>query len=386
MIGKWRGRNQLAVRGVKHVEEPVLGCLHDNTPISTVLPQGEVSQHDLLRRGVVPAITRCCLIVPAVFPGIRIDREDRREKEVVAVAVRVAHVGVPWRTVTDTDQNLIIHRVVNNRIPGSATAPVSHPSAVISPGLVRQLGEDGIGSGVIRLLLGIRHGVEAPDQLTGFNIIGSDIAAHAQLRSTVANDHFVLEDTGRTGNGVRLALINRDLTPNHLAGRGIQRLQATIKDTDKDFAVMHCNAAVDHVTAAFRCVLARNFRVIDPELFASLGIQGIHHRPGTGDIHHPVDHNRGRFCTTRLCGLVHPANTQLGERVTVDLTEPRVSLLVVGSAVGEPNLRLVSRRGDAIRIHLRQRHTLSSSNRPNGRVFRLSATRGQCQCRRKNKN
>ena len=121
---------------------------------------------------------------------------------------------------------------------------------------------------------------------------------------------------------------------------------------------MHCNAAVDYVTASFRCVLARYFGVIDPELFASLGIQGIHHRPGTGDIHHPVDHNWGRFCAARLCGLVHPANPQLGERVTVDLTEARVSLLVVGSTVGEPNLRLLSRRGDAIRIHLRNRHGL----------------------------
>ena len=116
-------------------------------------------------------------------------------------------------------------------------------------------------------------------------------------------------------------MIHGDLTPDHLAGGCIQGLKAAIKDTNEDFAVMHSHAAIDDVTASFRGIFARDFGVIDPQLLARLGIHGIHHRPRARNIHHPVNDKRGRLCTARFGSLIHPAHTQLGERVAVDLTQ-----------------------------------------------------------------
>ena len=253
---------------------------------------------------------------------------------------------------------MIIYRVIDNGIPCGTTTAIGYPSPVVTPGFVGQLGKDGIRGGAVGLLLGIGHGVKAPYQLATLHVVGRHITPDTQLASCVTNDHHVFENTRRPGNGVGLGLIHGDLTPDHLTGCGIQRLKTAVKDTNKHFAVMHCHTAVDDVAAPFGSVFAGHFGVINPQLLAGLGVQGIHHRPRARYIHHPVNDKRCGLGTARLGGLIYPAHTQLGERVAVDLSQRRVALLVIGTAVGQPHFRLFGCRGNAIRINLRNRHGL----------------------------
>ena len=76
LIGKGCCRYQFTVSGVENIEEPILRRLHDNAAIGAVLPQWEVSQHDLLRRRVVPAVPGGRLVMPSILTRIGIDRQD----------------------------------------------------------------------------------------------------------------------------------------------------------------------------------------------------------------------------------------------------------------------------------------------------------------------
>ena len=95
LCGKRRGRDQLAICGIQHVEEAVLGRLHHDTPVGSILTQRQISKRNLLRGGVVPAIPRRRLVVPAVFAGIGIDRENRRQEQIVTIAIWIANIRVP---------------------------------------------------------------------------------------------------------------------------------------------------------------------------------------------------------------------------------------------------------------------------------------------------
>ena len=95
LVGKGCGRNQLAVRGIQHVEETILRRLHHDAPVCTTCTQRQIGQHDLLRGGVIPAIPGRCLVVPAVSSRIGIHCEDRGQEEIVPIAIRIADIWVP---------------------------------------------------------------------------------------------------------------------------------------------------------------------------------------------------------------------------------------------------------------------------------------------------
>ena len=62
--------DQLAVLSIQNIKEPVLGSLHYHP--AHVAVYLEVSQHDVLRGGVVPGFSWHCLVVPSVGPVIGI--------------------------------------------------------------------------------------------------------------------------------------------------------------------------------------------------------------------------------------------------------------------------------------------------------------------------
>ena len=79
--------------------------------------------------------------MPPVGSGIRIDGENRGEEKVISVTIRVANVGIPRRAIADSNKHLIIHRIVNNRVPSGPATTVGHPGALVSPSLVSHLGQ-----------------------------------------------------------------------------------------------------------------------------------------------------------------------------------------------------------------------------------------------------
>ena len=138
LSGKWRRRDQLTIRCVQHIKEAIFRRLHDHSAIGTVLSEGQISECDLLCGGVVPTITRRRLVVPAISAGISIDGENRRQKQIIAITIRVADVWIPRRAIAHANQHLIIDGVINDRVPCRAATTVGHPSAGITPGIVRQ--------------------------------------------------------------------------------------------------------------------------------------------------------------------------------------------------------------------------------------------------------
>ena len=77
LVGKGRGRDQLTVCRVKHIEKAVLGGLHDDASISAILSQRQIREHDLLCRGVIPSIPRRGLVVPTVLARVSVHRQNR---------------------------------------------------------------------------------------------------------------------------------------------------------------------------------------------------------------------------------------------------------------------------------------------------------------------
>ena len=230
--------------------------------------------------------------------------------------------------------------VINNGIPNRAATAVGGPGAGITPSLIGQFGKNLIRDGAVGLFVGVGHRVKTPHQIAGIGIVSSHIATHTQLGTAITNNNFVLNHSRRAGNGVRLALINGDVAPNHSTRLGVQSFQSTVEDADKYLTFVHRQAAVHHVTAAFGRVFARNLWVINPNLFTRAGVEGIDHRPRAGNVHHTVHHDRRCFHASGLFHIVDPANTQLGQSVSVDLGQTRVAGFIVRTAISKPLLGL----------------------------------------------
>ena len=77
LVGEGSRRNQLTISSIEHIEEPVFGRLHHHTATRAPLSQRQIGQHDLLCRSVIPAVAGGGLVVPTVFPCIRINRKNR---------------------------------------------------------------------------------------------------------------------------------------------------------------------------------------------------------------------------------------------------------------------------------------------------------------------
>ena len=191
------GRDELAVGAIDDIEEAVLGRVHQH--LARLAVDGEVCLHDGGSAGVVPIFFRHFLVVPAVCAGLRVQRDDGTQEQVVAAAgtaiklcVRSAIAGA------DVDQAQL--RVVVDGIPGSAAAAPFPPFA--GPGL-RRHGHHAVGSGAVGALGRIaRHEEEFPQELAGVGIPRTDKAAHTQVSAGIADDHSAVEYARCASDGI----------------------------------------------------------------------------------------------------------------------------------------------------------------------------------------
>ena len=123
------GRQQLAGLAVKHIEKAVLAGLHQHFAIGTV--ELERGQHDVRRGVIVPALARRGLVVPGVFTVVGIDRNDGRQKQVVARAGAALQTA-PGRAVGRTEIDQVGLGIVVDGIPG-VTAATALPPLVTLP-------------------------------------------------------------------------------------------------------------------------------------------------------------------------------------------------------------------------------------------------------------
>ncbi len=235
--------------------------------------------------------------MPLEPAGVGIQREDRREVEVVTAARRTDGTS-PGRAVARADVQRVEVRVVGHRVPHGAAAAAEPPFA--GPGL-RRLFELRMLEAVLRVA---RDRIEAPRELAGRGVVRGQIAADAVLAAAVADQHLALHDARRARDGVRLGAVDRVDLPALLAGTGIERDQPAVEGGKVQRVAPQRDAAIDRVAAGIAAPGAGNFRVIRPELLARPGIERIDHAPHAGRIHAAVDHERGRLQATRRVGRV----------------------------------------------------------------------------------
>src|SRR5262252_5211087 len=93
---KWFRRNELAIRAIDDIKESILRRLHEH--LAFLIVDREISENDVLRRVVVPHVTRRRLKVPNVFAGFRAHGDNRRKKQIVA-AFWIANRAAPRKSV-----------------------------------------------------------------------------------------------------------------------------------------------------------------------------------------------------------------------------------------------------------------------------------------------
>ena len=169
----------------------------------------------MLSCGIVPGLGRCGLEVPDVFAGIRAQRHDGREKQVVALPVR-ANLVIPGATITNPNIKQVQFRIIGHGIPDRTTATNLPPLA--SPGF------GGHRHGIVfKAISGVaRHSIEAPGQLAGFSIISRYVSAHPQLGATITDNDLAINDARRTSDGITLLGISSDHRPGDLTALAIQ--------------------------------------------------------------------------------------------------------------------------------------------------------------------
>ena len=253
------GRDQFPVAAIDDVEKPVLGCLHHYFFVTAA--DFERREDDRLRLREIPRFTGHALIMPLIFAGIGIERNDRRDEQIVALPVR-AQAVIPWRAIAHTDQDLIEILVVNDRVPDGATTTEFGPVAVPSR---LHFGNDLVRRRAIGFRsFGWRHSVETPRQLAGRGVIRTDIAAHTIFTAAVADKHAAFDDARRASDRIGFALIDRHSRPRKCAGFGVDSDQPPIERADIDFAFVDCRPAVDHIATSFEPGFAGHFGVIGP--------------------------------------------------------------------------------------------------------------------------
>ena len=248
----------------------------------------------MLRGGVVPVVAGRRLVVPLEAARVGVQREDRRQVQVVAAAGR-ADVARPRRAVAGADVQRVELGVVGHRVPDRAATAADPPFAV--PGLHGLL-EFGVLEAVLRVA---GHRVETPRELARVGVVCGEVAAHAVLAAAIADQHLALHDAWRAGDAVGLGAIDGVHFPALGAGLRIQRHEPAVDRADVHRALPDGDSAVDRVAAQVAAPVTRHFRVELPQLAARLRIERPHHAPGARRVHRAVHDDRARLQAAQSC-------------------------------------------------------------------------------------
>ncbi len=139
-----------------------------------------------MNRGVIPVVSWCGLVVPAVLAGVCIKRHDRGEIQVIAAAGRTQFSG-PGGTITNAEVDGIEVRVIDNRVPYCSTTAI-FPVVGSFPAFRCSLH----GFVFKRFSRIARNGVKPPNLITGLRVVGSDVASHTKFGATVADEDLVV--------------------------------------------------------------------------------------------------------------------------------------------------------------------------------------------------
>ena len=247
--------------------------------------------------------------MPGHLARIRVDRDDRAGKEIVAgpVLVRDDRLRVAGR-----DEDEVQLRVVGDRLPCHAAAVRRHLR--VRPGFRA------------RLALLLRHGVEAPLHLAAFGVHGLDVAGDVEIVAADADDHVILDHRRRGRRVVETIDVADLLLPALGAVLHVERDQVAIRRLEVQPVLVDRHAPVAQMIAA------RRLPLVVPELTARPRV----HRPdviGNGEIQHAVDQQRRALDRDAgIGGAKHPGETELmrvGRRDLRQRAEPAAGVVAV---------------------------------------------------------
>ena len=292
----------------------------------------------------------------------RVDGKNARR--IQTVEVRGAYLPqIVRRGIGGTEIDEIELRVVRKPVPGGTSTLVGSAAPRI-PGAVGRL--------EFRVFVGLtrrrRHRVETPFQLSGLEVIGGHIAAHAapaHIRSTVADDDEVASNLRSTGARIGHRMVgDRVDIPDLASGRRIQHVQPAVNSCDVDPPLPDGDAAVDQIATGIARRRRFSVRIVLPQLLAARRVQGVDVAPRTGRVHDAIDDDGRRFLAPlRRAQVVLPGEAKAPDVSSVDLLQRRVVGTVLISAAGEPVLCKLLGRIESGLIHIAGRGLHSGTGR-----------------------
>ena len=329
--GERLGRDELTGEPVDDVEEAVLGRLQQH--LARPAGDGQVGQDHLLRGVEVPVVAGGDLVMPDVVAGAGPQGDDRRQVQVIAVALATV-VAAPRRAVAGADEHQVGLEVVGQPVPRRAAAAVLPPLA--APGAEGELHR----AILERLGRVARDHVPAPHLLAGARVVGGEIAADAVLAAAVADEHQPFHDARRAGDAVVAADRRRLDRPLHLAGPGVEGHQPSVEQADVDAPAVECHPAVDRPATEPRAALghraAHERRVPFPLERAGPRVDGEHDAPRRGPVQRAIPHQGRRLDLALRADLGRPGQPEPADVAGVDLGQRAVPCLGVVAAVRDP--------------------------------------------------
>src|SRR5262249_54865998 len=147
-------------------------------------------------------------------------------------------------------------------------------------------------------------------------------------------------DARRAGDRVgELVVDDGVLLPDLVAGRRIDRDEASVVGRDEDLALPDRDTAVDDVAAALVAAFAVHLRVVGPDALAGAHVDRVHDAAGGGLVHDAVDDDRRRLDAARRLEVVGPGEAELLDVAVVDFLQLAEARLGVVEAVAQPVLR-----------------------------------------------
>ena len=271
--------------------------------------------------------------MPGVLAGIRIERQDRCQVQVVAAA-RTANLAIPRRAITDTDVQEIDIGIVGEGIPGgTATA---HRPPLPRPGFCGSSHRLGLET-----VCGIAgHGVRFPGLLTGLGIVRRHESTNPELGATIANDDFAFDDARRSRDGKGRRPIDCVDLPYLFPAFPVDGDQVAVKCGHIDLVVPKRRPPIGHITACISTPATWRLRVESPDFLAGNRIQSKYDAPGRGDIHDTIVNEwRGLHRAVGI-DIEIPGQPKVGHIAVGDLCQRAEALLVIGASVGQPVTRL----------------------------------------------
>ena len=261
----------------------------------------------------VPRAVPVVLVIAAQLAGLDVERDDGVRIEVVAGA----HVARPRPGIAGAPER--------QAEPGVVAAGDPHRRAAGLPRVLRPR--------VVTELAGARNRIRLPDLVARVRVERDDEAADAALAARHTDHDPPLRGERRERHVVAAVVVLDRALPCHLAGRGVERDDLRVAGRRVDLVAVQRDAPVRRVPHA---QVRRQSMPITPQQVAGRGIEREHLVERRRDEHHAVVDDRRRLVALGGAGRHRPHRHEVFDIACRDVVERAVAPRVVGAQIHQP--------------------------------------------------